>query len=82
MTNGVVETTTDPASGSTSVDMQTPEFHRRVVRSEDLLRGSDSVTIAHNGKLYVLHSLPNGRLILTGQRKLHFGQGVSRFPLR
>lgn len=39
---------------------------RRVIHSRDLLGDDGCVLIDHNGKIYMLRSLPGGRLILTG----------------
>jgi len=39
---------------------------RRLIHSRDLLGEDGRVLIDHNGKFYVLRSLPGGRLILTG----------------
>ena len=66
----------DP-QGNTSMDRRTPAAHpfpdrdppaqvpTGTIDSAQILRGSQEVAIAHNGRLYRLRNTRNGKLILT-----------------
>jgi hemin uptake protein HemP len=82
MTKEAIKSIRDFALIGGNGGIQTVEVSRRVVRSRDLLGDEDSVTIEYNGKLYVLSSLPSGRLVLTGSNPGHGGRFASRFPVR
>ena len=43
-----------------------PACPRRLIPSRELLDEEGRLLIDHNGKVYMLRSLPGGRLILTG----------------